>query len=147
MRWIVVALTIWVGGSGSVLAREVFECEPLKGKGVEIRRETPEWFEDSLGPAQVLIEGEKFFVSTGDYIPPALAKLDTGKINFVEAMVASSDNHHIIAQISTRNMTRIFNFHLPTRILIRTSTHINNFSWPDQPFRPAYAHIFISRCK
>jgi hypothetical protein len=110
MRWIVAAWIIWVGCTGMVSARELFQCEPLNGKGVGNRRETLHWFEDGLGPVEVLLEGGKFFVSVGDYVPPELSHLNKNKKPFQEAIITSSDTQHIIAQIFGRNFTTVYNF-------------------------------------
>jgi hypothetical protein len=148
MRWIVAAWIIWGGCTGTVSARELFQCEPLKGKGVQIRREpTPNWYEDSLGPVEVLLEGGKFFVSVGDYVPPALSHLNKNKKPFQEAIITSSDTQHIIAQIYGSNFTTVYNFHIPTRMLFRASVKIMNFAYPNEPFREPSAAIFVSRCR
>ena len=102
-------------------AVEVYQCERRSGKSNWINNQTSEWVNDFYGPSTVIIESNRFLISTSTVVPDNLKGLVGDDRNIYELTVTSRDDDHVMGFAAVRGSLNAFQFHRPSKTLVQLS--------------------------
>lgn len=145
-RFILSCVVLIVIPATGAMAMEVYHCERRTGKSNWINYQTSGWMNDFYGPSTVIIESNRFLVSTSNFVPDNLKGLVGGDGTIYDLTVTSQDDDHVMGYVAVRGSLNAFQFHRPSKTLLNVVTWIENISLRAEEPRNAVASAFVAKC-
>lgn len=133
------------GHASSVV--EIYQCEPHRGKATPINGQPANWKDDAYGTSTVLLDGKRFYIAAGSYVPATLRGPVDDPRTARQLVVTSRDEDHVMGVMTFSGSAKIFHFHHPTRTLMELSTHINLTPHHEGQFRTAFVGAYVAQCE
>lgn len=128
-------------------AIEIYHCEPLRGKTTWVDAHPIDWKDDNYGPSTVIIDDNRFVVSSGSAVPDFLKDIVGDDMTVYDLVVTSRDEDHVIGIKGRLGGMNVFQFHRPTKMLINVGTRIDNFALLGKDMRSGNALAFVAQCR
>jgi hypothetical protein len=139
----VAAFALWVSPAFAI---EIYQCEPLQGKTTWVDANPIDWKDDFYGPSTVVIDDNRFVVSSSSAVPDVLKGVVDDDRTVYDLVITSRDEDHVIGIKGRPGGMNVFQFHRPTRMLINIGTRIDNFALLGS-MRSGNALAFVAQCR